>query len=292
MLRDAAEAAIPKALEASRAEDEEAVEMLCRRGMSFATASRERPCRASSGVRAGLRAVDERSGNPLVHRRDREHQAEDAAPAEAPSCASVQGGPASAGIPEGIYETTVTRADYARWGVEVENTGVFTLEFKDGRVISRAPSGGVGFDAPYTLFRDKFEAVGDPDTITARWTFDGRSLSSRTSPLCTGSPCVSTGEFNYHVVMASHPWVLRGAKRPRSTAPTRRRSAETTGSRRAWTEMTTSVFTLEFTDGMVILREPSGEVGFRGDLHPLPATSSRPWATRHAPRGGRSTERG
>ena len=39
VLRDAAEAAIPKALEASRAEDEEAVATLCRRGMSFATAS-------------------------------------------------------------------------------------------------------------------------------------------------------------------------------------------------------------------------------------------------------------
>ena len=262
VLRDAAEAAIPKALEASRAEDEEAVAMLCRRGMSFAT--------ASASDLAELRAAFEPVYAQLTS--DPETRSyvdaiesikqEIAASAEAPSCAPVQGAPASAGIPEGIYEMTLTRADYARWGVEVENTGVFTLEVTDGRMILRAPSGGVGFDAPYTLFRDKFEAVSDPDTLTARWTFDGRTLEFKDFAACTGSPCVSTGELAYHVVMASHPWVLRRAKRTPIDG-----TYETTITRDDWVQAgmegaATGVFTLEFTDGTVILREPNGEVGF------------------------------
>jgi TRAP-type C4-dicarboxylate transport system substrate-binding protein len=263
VLRDAAEAAIPKALEASRAEDEEAVAMLCKRGMSFAT--------ASASNLAKLRAAFEPVYSQLTSDPDTRSyvdaiesiKQEIAASPEAPGCASVQGVPASAGIPDGIYETTVTRADYARWGVEVQNTGVFTLEFTDGRVISRAPSGGVGFDAPYTLFRDKFEAGGDPDTLRARWTFDGRKLEFKDFAACTGSPCVSTGEFDYHVVFASHPWVLRRAKRAPIDG-----TYETTITRADWVHAgvdgeTTGVFTLELTEGTVILREPSGDVGFQ-----------------------------
>ena len=263
VLRDAAEAAIPKALEASRAEDEEAVEMLCRRGMSFAI--------ASASDLAELRAAFEPVYAQLTS--DPETRSyvdaietikqEIAASAEAPSCASVQGEPASAGIPEGIYEMTVTRADYARWGVEVQNTGVVTLEVTDGRVLLRFRNGEVGFDAPYTIFRDRLEAVSDPDTITARWAFDGRKLEFKDFAACTGSPCVSTGEFDYHVVWASHPWVLRRAKRTPIDG-----TYETTITRDDWVQAgvdgeTAGVFTLEFTEGTVILREPSGEVGFQ-----------------------------
>jgi TRAP-type C4-dicarboxylate transport system substrate-binding protein len=263
VLREAAEAAIPKALEASRAEDEEAVAMLCRRGMSFATASASDLAElraAFEPVYAQLKSDPEtRSYVDAIESIKKKI----AAPAEAPGCLSMQGVPATAGIPEGTYETTVTRADYARWGVEVQNTGVFTLEITDGRMISRAPSGGVGFDAPYTLFRDKFEAVGDPDTLTARWTFDGRKLEFKEFAACTGSPCVSTGEFDYHVVFASHPWVLRRAKQTPLDG-----TYETTITRDDWGQAgvggeTTGVFTLELTEGTVILREPSGEVGFQ-----------------------------
>ncbi len=269
VLRDAAEAAIPQALEASRGEDEEAVAKLCRRGMSFAT--------ASASDLAELRAAFEPVHAQLTS--DPETRSyvdaiesikqEIAASAEAPSCAPAQGVSASAGIPEGIYETTVMRADYVRWGVvgeaaevPVENTGVITLEVTDGRVLLRIPNGEVGFDGPYTLFRDKFEAVGGPDTLTARWTFDGRKLEFKDFAACTGSPCVSTGEFDYHVSWASHPWVLR-----RATQTPIDGTYETTITRDDWVQAgmegaATGVFTLEFTDGTVILREPNGEVGF------------------------------
>ena len=73
-------------------------------------------------------------------------------------------------------------------------TGVFTLELTDGMVILREPSGEVGFQATYTLFRDKFEAVGDPDTLTARWSFDGTSLRFTDLGVCGGSGCAPSDE--------------------------------------------------------------------------------------------------
>ena len=55
--------------------------------------------------------------------------------------------------------------------------------------------------------------MGDPDTLTARWAFDGTRLEFKDFGACsTGSPCVPLDEFNYHVVWASHPWVRAEAK--------------------------------------------------------------------------------
>jgi TRAP-type C4-dicarboxylate transport system substrate-binding protein len=208
-LRDAAESAIPKALEASRAEDEEAVASLCRRGLTFATASEADLAELRSAFEPVYADLGSDPETKSYLDAIASLKTEIAASAEAPACAaSDSGGSAPAGVPDDTYETTITREDYADWGVEVENTGVFTLEFTDGTVILRDPSGEVGFQAPYTLFRDTFEAVGEPDTLTARWAFDGTRLEFKDFGACsTGSPCVPLDEFNYHVVWASHPWV-------------------------------------------------------------------------------------
>jgi hypothetical protein len=107
---------------------------------------------------------------------------------------------------DGTYETTITRDDWVEAGFDGE-TSVFTLELTEGTVILREPSGEVGFQAPYTLFRDRFEAVGDPDTLTARWTFDGTRLRFRDLGVCGGSGCAPSDEVTpYHVVWESHPW--------------------------------------------------------------------------------------
>lgn len=208
-LRDAAESAIPKALEASRAEDEEAVAILCRRGMTFAT--------ASESDLAELRAALERVYAQLTS--DPETRSyvdaiaslkqEVAASAEAPSCTSVSDPSRSAtgGIPEGTYESTLTRDDWVQAGMDGDAAGVFTLEFTDGMVRLREPSGEVGFQATYTLFRDKFEAVG-PETLTAHWSFDGKSLRFTDLGVCGGSGCAPSDEVTpYHVVWESHPWL-------------------------------------------------------------------------------------
>ena len=210
VLRDAAEAAIPKALDASRAEDEEAVATLCRRGMTFATASES----DLAALRTALEPVYAQLTSDPETRSFVDAIAslkeEIAASAEAPSCTSVSDPSRSAtgGISEGTYEATISRDDWVKAGMDGDAAGVFTLEFTDGMVILREPSGEVGFQATYTLFRDKFEAVGDPDTLTARWSFDGTSLRFTDLGVCGGSGCAPSDEVTpYHVVWESHPWL-------------------------------------------------------------------------------------
>ena len=210
VLRDAADAAIPKALEASRAEDEEAVATLCRRGMSFATASESdlAALRTALGpLYAQLTSDPETRSfvDAIASLKE-----EIAVSAESHSCASGSSPSRSAagGISEGTYEATISRDDWVKAGMDGDAAGVFTLEFADGMVILREPSGEVGYQAAYTLFRDKFEAVGDPDTLTARWSFDGTSLRFTDLGVCGGSGCAPSDEVTpYHVVWESHPWL-------------------------------------------------------------------------------------
>jgi TRAP-type transport system periplasmic protein len=208
-LHEAAVAAIPKALEQSRSEDEEGAAMLCRRGMTFAN--------ASDSDLAALRAAFEPVYAELASDPETKSyidaitslKTQIAASADAPACQSDSGEPAAAGgIPEGTYETTVTREDWAAAGVNGDATGVFTMEFTDGALILREPNGQVGFEAPYTLFRDTIEAVGDPDTVTAQWSLDGTRLTFKDVGSCIGTPCTPAGEANpYTVVWGSHPWM-------------------------------------------------------------------------------------
>ena len=70
------------------------------------------------------------------------------------------------------------------------------------------PDDEIGFRATYSVFRDQIEALGDPDTVTARWSFDGTTLTFTDVGSCTGSSCSPGGEANpYVVVWGSHPWV-------------------------------------------------------------------------------------
>jgi len=208
-LRDAAAAAVPKALEASRAEDEEAADALCKRGMSFATASEK----DLAELRAALEPVyAELTSDPETKSyidAITSLKNEIAASAEAPGCDSVSEQSASAGIPEGTYESTITQDDWVEAEVDGESTaGVFQMEFNDGVLILREPNGEVGFQASYSLFRDRIEALGDPDTVTARWSLDGTRLRFTDIGTCGGTACVPSDEVNpYDVVWGSHPWV-------------------------------------------------------------------------------------
>ena len=89
-LREAADAAIPEALAASRAEDEDAVPMLCQRGMTFAVASEADLAElraALEPVYADLKTDPETKSHidAITSLKD-----EVAASAEAPSCAPEQ----------------------------------------------------------------------------------------------------------------------------------------------------------------------------------------------------------
>ena len=207
-LRDAAAAAIPQALAASRAEDEEAAPILCRRGLTFAAASES----DLSELRAALEPVY------ADLRNDREtRSAIDAitslksqvkVSAEAPACESGSTSASDEASPiDGTYETTVTRADWVAQGLEPEanSVGVFTLVFEDGELTLFGPDEEIGFEASYSAFRDQIEVEGI-DRFTARWALDGTTLTF-TEIDFPGEG----GGLPYLVVWGSHPWVRAAA---------------------------------------------------------------------------------
>jgi len=203
-LRDAATATIAGALEASRAEDDEAAPRLCRRGMTFAVASGS----DLAELRAALEPVyAELTADPAT----KSHidaitnlKTEIAASAEAPACTSTEPPATASSIPEGSYETRLTKADWLKEGSSEAEVGVFTMIFDAGELTILSPNGEPGFVASYTVFRDQIEAQESADyTITARWSFDGKTLKF-TDIRTPGSPDEPIPET---VTWASHPWV-------------------------------------------------------------------------------------
>jgi TRAP-type C4-dicarboxylate transport system substrate-binding protein len=200
-LRDASTAAIAGALEASRAEDEDAAPVLCRRGMTFAVASESE----LAELRTALEPVyAELTADPAT----KSHidaianlKTEIAASAEAPVCASTEPPATASPIPDGTYETTLTEADWLKSGVR-EDAGVYTMIFAAGELTILTPNGEPGFVASYTVFRDQIEARESEDyAITARWSFDGKTLTFTDIDVPGGDAGPET------VTWASHPWV-------------------------------------------------------------------------------------
>ena len=216
-LRDAAAAAIPGALAASREEDEEAASILCRRGMTFAAASESDLAELRSALEPVYTdlASDPDTESYIAAMTDLKNEI--AASAEAPACApDSDNGPSAsrAAIPEGTYETTVTEANWNAQGLPTNTVGVFRMVFEDGEVTILDPHHEIGFRASYSVFRDQIEAQGSPDTVTARWSFDGTKLRFTNVGVCEGSSCTPSGGANpYTVVWSSNPWVrVSGAK--------------------------------------------------------------------------------
>jgi len=211
-IREAAAAAVPEALAAARAEDEEATTELCRRGMTFAVAPESQLAelrRALEPVYAELTADRETKSNIDAIT---DLKTEIAASAEAPACTSTEPPSTASAIPDGTYETTLTKADWrqmtkADWlksGVSEEegaHPGVFRMIFDAGELTFVGPNGD-GEDGSYTVFRDQIEAQFAPDyIITARWSFDGKALTFTDIDCCGGVAKLET------VMWASHPWV-------------------------------------------------------------------------------------
>jgi TRAP-type C4-dicarboxylate transport system substrate-binding protein len=216
VLREAATAAVSEALAGARAEDDEATLELCRRDMTFAVASESQLGelrRALEPVYAELRADPETKSNidAITNLKT-----EIAASAEAPACTSTKPPTTASPIPDGTYETTLTKADWrkmtkADWrksGVSEEEgavPGVFTMTFDAGEWTLLGPNGdgdGDGEKGSYTVFRDQIEThIGSDYIITARWSFDGKKLTFTDIDCCGGNATLET------VMWASHPWV-------------------------------------------------------------------------------------
>jgi len=208
-LRDAATAAIAGALDASRAEDADAAPVLCRRGLKFASASASELAElraAFAPVYAALEA-DPETKSAIDEISDL--KAELAAPAEAPVCAPDKHASSASPIPDGTYQTSLTKADWLAAGISEKEasrwtTGVHTMIFDAGQLTILDPSGEPGFRASYTVFRDQITAEDASDKITARWSLEGDTL--RFTDLRGGG-------FPFVVTWESHPWVRVSAQR-------------------------------------------------------------------------------
>jgi len=214
VIREAATAAVPGALGEARVEDEEAARQLCRRGLSFAVASEIQLAalrRALEPVYAEL-MVDPETKSNIDAITDLKREI--AASAQAPACTSIEPPTTASAIPDGTYETTLTKADWRRmtkadWlksGVPEEEgavPGVYRMIFDAGELTFVGPGpNGDGEDGSYTVFRDQIQARFSPDyTITARWSFDGKTLTFTDIDCCGGNAKLET------VMWASHPWV-------------------------------------------------------------------------------------
>jgi TRAP-type C4-dicarboxylate transport system substrate-binding protein len=219
VLREAALAAVPEALAGARAEDDEAALQLCRRGVTFAVASDSDLAelrRALEPVYAELTADQETKSNidAIISLKT-----EIAASAETPACTSTEPPTTASPIPDGTYETTLTRADwrkltkadYVKGGFSEEEAsaavagayaGVSRMIFDAGELTLVGPDGEVGEQGSYTVFRDQIEAQFAPDyIITARWSFGGSALTFTDIDVPGGDAGIETMQW------ASHPWV-------------------------------------------------------------------------------------
>lgn len=185
-LRAAAVAAMPEALAAARAEDEEAVPMLCRRGLTFAAAS-------ESDVAELRQAFEPVYGELAAEAETKSNidaitalKAEIAAPAESPVCGSDSSESASSAEDspiDGIYSTTVTREAlehspllYDLSEVNDQNWGELTLTFDQGHVTfeqengvtSSSTSGTYEVDGD-TVVLEFTEGVNAGETFAVRW---------------------------------------------------------------------------------------------------------------------------
>jgi TRAP-type C4-dicarboxylate transport system substrate-binding protein len=212
VLREAATAAVPEALAATRAEDEEAASELCRRGLTFAVASESELGdlrRALEPVYAELTTDAETKSNIDAITK---LKSEVAVAAEAPACTSTEPPATASPIPDGTYETTLakadwetmTKADWLKSGVSEEDAaipGVYRMIFDAGEWTLVGPTGD-GEQGSYTVYRDQIEVdISEDFTITARWSLDGKTLTFTDIDCCGGN---AKGET---VVWASHPWV-------------------------------------------------------------------------------------
>jgi TRAP-type C4-dicarboxylate transport system substrate-binding protein len=209
VLREAATTAVPEALASARAEDEEAALQLCRRGLTFAVAS-ESELAALRGalepVYAEIMADPEtRSAIDTIT----DLKGEVAAPAEAPECTSTEPPATDLPIPDGTYETTLTKADWLEAGFSDEVfavPGVYKMIFDAGEWTLRAPTNEKGPNdgevGSYTVFRDQIKVrIAQDYVITARWSLDGQTLTFADTDCCGGDVEIET------VVWESHPWV-------------------------------------------------------------------------------------
>jgi TRAP-type C4-dicarboxylate transport system substrate-binding protein len=207
-LRQVAVAAVPAALDDSRAEDDEAAPALCREGMTLAVASESDLAELRSAVQPVYEELDADPATKAHIDAILDLKADLDAAAEAPTCPAPDAESATASdFPEGTYQMTLTQQEAIDGclGVEVDyDETLFELTLDAGSLEQFEELGGrggkrqAGFIGTYEVFRDRIELTDDQGTMTARWTFDGKNLTLTD---------LEGGECGDVTVWTTHPWM-------------------------------------------------------------------------------------
>ena len=179
-LRDAAAAAVDHALADSRAEDADAIPLLCDQGMTLAVASDD----DLSSLRAALEPVYAQIAADPANRGWLDEidalKQQLGAPPDSGSCPAAETDAAETdAFPQGTFEVTITAEDYEAKGWEFGGpTGTFRFVIDDATVtVLDPPNHEAGFVGQYTVFRDRIEVSDGSDTVTANWSFDGENIT-------------------------------------------------------------------------------------------------------------------
>ena len=216
VLRDSAVAAVPDALAASRAEDDNAVPTLCREGITLTVATEV----DLGELHAAFQPVyDELAADPatkdyldaITALKDELAVPPDTAACPAMDTASDTGGAAdNIGFPEGTFEMTLTPDDgvWCDQYTPAPYPALHQATLINGNVelLVQVDVDGtmeVGNVATYSVFRDRIELTDALGTMSARWSFDGQNLTF--TDLANYPGC---GDV---VILTSHPWVLTGS---------------------------------------------------------------------------------
>lgn len=201
-LRDAVDVAIPDALEASRAEDDEAVAALCQQDVSLATASDNdlgHLRTALDPVYADLEA-DPQAATYLSAISNLKDQV--AARPEAPTCTATTA--SAQKFPTGTFDVTITQDEAVAGCLDGDEGDIyFTMVVRDGAITMTERHGSPSapelpaFAGRYDVYRDTIEFSGVP--MSAHWTFDGERLTFTE----IDGPCGDA------TVWGTHAWVLR-----------------------------------------------------------------------------------
>ncbi len=202
-LRDAAAAAVDDALADSRAEDSDAIPLLCQEGMTLAVANDEELAELHHAVEPVYERITSDAANEEWLGEITAIKNELAAPPDTAQCPATGDNKASAdaGFPPGTFETTITADDVADKGWELGgSTGTFRIVIDDATMtVLDPPNGEAGFVGHYTVFRDRIEVTDGTDTVTANWSFDGDNLTFTN---------VTPEHTPFEVVWESHPLTL------------------------------------------------------------------------------------
>jgi len=203
--RDAAGAAFDHALAASRAEDTDPISLLCADGMTLTKATDA----DLSTLRTALEPVYDQIRADRTNRKWLDEivalkKKVGAAPdtAQCPATQPTAAEPAASGttaFPQGSFESTLVAEDWKRLGPGEDGIGTVKFIVSADSITIIEPHGAVGFHGSYTVFRDRIEVSDNADTVTAKWSFDGKQLKF-TDVTPTNSP--------FEVVWEAHPWTL------------------------------------------------------------------------------------